>query len=314
MARLVSWGNCLLGGSGARPPLLPAGMQDPRSRALGWWHEEAPTPPDAEGNRRHLYRVERDLKRSTFSLFAAVVALGSISALASCGGVDTGSQPSPSDGGGPVPSGREGTISVQQLVARSADTPVTVQGLLHVSGGIARLCAAVLESYPVQCGQPSVELVGLDPAAVEGVTTAGGVTWKERAVLVLERVGAGRFAVVDVEARAAVKVVLGLYSGVADSTWTLTDEEARELVAALAGLTRVSGTAAAGGLGYHGFSIIGPDGTLVAFEGTVTSVDSDPPYYLDDPGRTIERFLLETARTHVKPQEFAEVGRALDRP
>jgi len=111
-----------------------------------------------------------------------------------------------------------------------------------------------------------------------------------------------------------VKVVLGLYSGVADPTWTLTAEEASDLAAALARLKRVSGTAPAGGLGYHGFSIIGPDGTRVAFEGAVASAGSDPPYYLDDPDRTIERLLLETARAHVKPQEFAVVARALDQP
>ena len=109
-----------------------------------------------------------------------------------------------------------------------------------------------------------------------------------------------------------IKVVLGLYSGVADPTWTLTAEEASNLVAALVRLTRVSGTAPAGGLGYHRFSTIGPDGMLVAYDGTVASVGSDPPYYLDDPDRTIERLLLETARTHVKPQELAEVARALD--
>jgi len=248
------------------------------------------------------------------SLFVAVVVVGSVVVLTACGDEDSGSGPSASDGGGPVTSGREDPISVQQLVARSADTPVAVQGLLYAGEGVVRLCGAVLESYPVQCGQPSVELVGLDLAAVEGVTTAEGVTWKEGAVLMLERAGAGRFAVVDVEARASVKVVLGLYSGVADPTWTLTAEEASDLAAALARLTRVSGTATAGGLGYHGFSIVGPDGTLVAFEGTVANVGSDPPYYLDDPDRTIERLLLETARTRVKPEEFAEVARALDQP
>ena len=110
------------------------------------------------------------------------------------------------------------------------------------------------------------------------------------------------------------KVVLGLYSGVADPTWTLTANETSDLDTALARLTRVNGTAAVGGLGYHGFSIIGPGGTLIAYDGKVASVGSDPPYDLDDPDRTIERLLLETARTHVKPQEFNEVARALDQP
>jgi hypothetical protein len=90
-----------------------------------------------------------------------------------------------------------GPITVQQLLERSADTPVAVQGLLHVDQGVARLCGAILESYPPQCGEPSVELVGLDPATVDGTTTAGGVTWKEGAVLTLRRAADGRFGVED---------------------------------------------------------------------------------------------------------------------
>jgi hypothetical protein len=110
------------------------------------------------------------------------------------------------------------------------------------------------------------------------------------------------------------RVELGLYSGVADPTWTLTTEEAGELAAALARLPTVDGPAVSGGLGYHGFSIVGPDSTQVAFDGMVAVVGSDPPSYLDDPDRTIERLLLETARTRVKVREFLEVARALRQP
>jgi hypothetical protein len=89
-------------------------------------------------------------------------------------------------------------LTVEQLLARSADTPVAVAGLLHVEQGVTRLCAAILESYPPQCGEPSAELVGLDLSTVPGTTTAGGVTWKEGVVLTVERAADGRFAVVRV--------------------------------------------------------------------------------------------------------------------
>ena len=108
-----------------------------------------------------------------------------------------------------------------------------------------------------------------------------------------------------------IDIVLGIYSGVPDPTWTLTDDQATELATALASLTRVEGPAPVGGLGYHGFTIISPDGTLVAFDGTVANTASTPPYYLADPDRTIERFLLDTARTQLKPEELAEVERAV---
>jgi hypothetical protein len=235
-------------------------------------------------------------------LLGMLAAIGLLAALTGCG--SGGDQPATADAGGP--------ITVEQLLARSADTPVAVQGLLHVDQGVARLCAAILERYPPQCGEPSAELAGLDLSTVEGTTTAHGVTWKEGAVLTLQRAGDGRFTVVDVGAGFSVQVVLGLYSGVPDPAWTLTTEEANELAAALAGLTRVDEPAPSGGLGYHGFTIVTPDGRLVAYAGTVLCVESDPPSVLDDPDRTIERLLLGTARPHVTAEELRDVADAID--
>jgi hypothetical protein len=42
--------------------------------------------------------------------------------------------------------------------------------------------------------------------------------------------------------------------------------------------------------------------------------ESDPPDVLDDPGRTIERLLLDTARPHVTAEELRVVADALDAP
>lgn len=110
-----------------------------------------------------------------------MVVAGAVLALVSCAGAGS-SEP----------------ITVPQLVERSADSPVAVQGLLHVSSGVARLCAATLESYPVQCGKPSVELAGLDLGAITGTTTAEDVTWKEGVVVNVERAGDDRYTVLSV--------------------------------------------------------------------------------------------------------------------
>lgn len=91
-----------------------------------------------------------------------------------------------------------GPITVEHLLKRSTDTPVAVQGLLLVNQEVARMCSSIKESYPPQCGEPSVELAGLDLSTIEGTMTAHGVTWKEGAVLTLQRTGDGRFKVVDV--------------------------------------------------------------------------------------------------------------------
>jgi hypothetical protein len=55
-------------------------------------------------------------------------------------------------------------------------------GYLFRSGGQTRICDAILESYPPQCGGKRYEVVGLDVATVEGVQKAQGVTWTERPV------------------------------------------------------------------------------------------------------------------------------------
>jgi hypothetical protein len=111
-----------------------------------------------------------------------------------------------------------------------------------------------------------------------------------------------------------VQVTLGIYSGRADPAWMLTDAEATALDAALAALPGVVGMPPVGGLGYHGFTVERPDGTVIAYDGTVAPPGDGPRGLLADPSRTIERLLLETARAHVAGNELAEVERALAAP
>jgi hypothetical protein len=111
-----------------------------------------------------------------------------------------------------------------------------------------------------------------------------------------------------------VRVTLGIYSGRVDPAWVLTDAEAATLQAALAALPGAVGTPPLGGLGYRGFTISGPGGTVVAFRGAVAAPGDGERSFLADPGRTIERLLAETAHAHVTGNELAEVERALAAP
>jgi hypothetical protein len=112
-----------------------------------------------------------------------------VGALVACGGDDDdGSATSVT-----VPAGDP--ITVEQLVARSSDSPITVRGLLLSTGGETRLCAAILESFPPQCGEPSVVLVDIDPASVDGIEEAGDVIWKDGATLQVQRQQDGTFRV-----------------------------------------------------------------------------------------------------------------------
>jgi hypothetical protein len=108
-------------------------------------------------------------------------------------------------------------------------------------------------------------------------------------------------------------VSLGLYSGLPDPSWELSDEEAAALTALLESLPRVDGSAPSGGLGYHGFTIErltseGMPRLLVAFEGTVSDPASSHLSYLDDPERSVERFLLESGRDQLSAVEIMAPG------
>lgn len=107
-------------------------------------------------------------------------------------------------------------------------------------------------------------------------------------------------------------VILGLYSGRPDPEWALTNEQAATLDTLLATLRDGTGTPPVGGLGYHGFTIVHAGRRMVAYRGILAAPGDGPRAVKEDPNRSVERFLLETSRTHVTPDEFAEVQRALE--
>jgi hypothetical protein len=112
-----------------------------------------------------------------------------------------------------------------------------------------------------------------------------------------------------------VRVTLGIYSGRPDPTWTLTGAEAAAVERAIQALPQVAGTPPEGGLGYHGFTVASPGRTLTAYQGVVSTGGGGGPTVLrSDPGRTVERLLLELGRTHLAPAEIAEAERSLAAP
>jgi hypothetical protein len=58
-----------------------------------------------------------------------------------------------------------------------------VTGFLHADGDGVRLCAAVLESYPPQCGEPSLRVEGLELSSVDGLEREGRIEWREGVTL-----------------------------------------------------------------------------------------------------------------------------------
>ena len=106
-------------------------------------------------------------------------------------------------------------------------------------------------------------------------------------------------------------MTLGIYSGRADPTWTLAGAEAAAVERAIQALPEAAGSPPEGGLGYHGFTVTRGGSSLTAYLGTVWAGGSGPQVIRQDPGRTVERLLLELGRTELTPEEIAEVERSL---
>ena len=112
--------------------------------------------------------------------------------LTACG--STGDDPSASAGGDPTgdpvlviadgPITDPGMSVADALGHRATDDLVTVSGALFVDGdGTVRLCDAIAESFPPQCGGERIVVQGLDLDAVAGLETEGDVSWAEGVTL-----------------------------------------------------------------------------------------------------------------------------------
>lgn len=74
-------------------------------------------------------------------------------------------------------------MHIDEVVRRGVRGEVRLEGyLVGREGGPVRLCMELLESYPPQCGGPSLAVEGLDPAVLRDLSRAEGVIWSEREV------------------------------------------------------------------------------------------------------------------------------------
>lgn len=94
----------------------------------------------------------------------------SVLALTGCG---AGSGASPLDDCLDAPD-----YSVEEAVEQRPTGVVQVEGYIVTRAGETRLCSALLESHPSQCGNPSLRLGGTPPRGYD-VESAQGVIWTE---------------------------------------------------------------------------------------------------------------------------------------
>jgi hypothetical protein len=96
----------------------------------------------------------------------------------------------------PIPGGG---LSIQEAIHSTLAGPLIVKGFVVANGqGAVQLCSALAESYPPQCGGPSLEVIGLDLATVEGLSrdeTSPDRAWTETVISLLGNVEAGSITV-----------------------------------------------------------------------------------------------------------------------
>lgn len=107
-------------------------------------------------------------------------------------------------GGGVSPVSAVGPgISVADALASTLGGPLLVNGFIIVDdGGLVRLCAALMESSPPQCGEPSLLVDNIDLDSIGALNSAlpveGGirtVSWTDQPVQLLGVVGDGLLTV-----------------------------------------------------------------------------------------------------------------------
>ncbi len=88
-------------------------------------------------------------------------------------------------------------LSIAGALASTLDGPLLVNGFVLAQGGQVLLCAVLLESFPPQCGKPSLEVQGLDLDGFEGLSSEGDVRWTDQPVQLLGAVSDGVLTVVS---------------------------------------------------------------------------------------------------------------------
>jgi hypothetical protein len=102
----------------------------------------------------------------TVRLTLTAFVLAATLAVAACGGSDPDAAPAPGE-----PPAPPLELTIEEVLDSPPEGLVTVTGFVIASEGQpVRLCSALLESYPPQCGEPSLVVEGLDLGSVPGLT------------------------------------------------------------------------------------------------------------------------------------------------
>lgn len=106
-------------------------------------------------------------------------------ALAACGGGNEEVEPQPTQPPATAGIGMGPGISIDEAMASDLEGALLVNGNLLAQGGEIRLCSALAESFPPQCGGSFLRVEGLKLEEVDGLVTEGDVSWTDRPIQLL---------------------------------------------------------------------------------------------------------------------------------
>lgn len=88
-----------------------------------------------------------------------------------------------------------GDVTIADLLDGGPGGTVTVAGFIVATGDDVRLCEALAESFPPQCGGLSIPLEGFGETELGGLPSEGDVTWSDFPITLQGEVVDGVFVV-----------------------------------------------------------------------------------------------------------------------
>ena len=85
----------------------------------------------------------------------------------------------------------DGGLTISEALETDATGIIAVKGFVVAVGDQVQLCEALAESFPPQCGGPSIQLDGLDQIDPDELKTEGDVSWTDLTVTVFGELSDG---------------------------------------------------------------------------------------------------------------------------
>lgn len=90
-------------------------------------------------------------------------------------------------------------MSVQEATAQPIDGGFAITAWYLDDGSGARLCDGLLESFPPQCGEPSIAVDNSVGVQIDELRTEGSVTWSDQPATIVGEIVDGVFVVQQID-------------------------------------------------------------------------------------------------------------------